>query len=279
MTDNMWDAVADAWERNTEFADGQLAGATEALLDAAQIGPGDAVLDMAAGPGGAGLVAATRVGETGRVVLSDSSQEMVAAAARRAAGLSNVNAMESDVLAIDAPEGSFDAVICRHGLMFLELPADGVAEAVRVLRPGGRYGAMVWAARADNPWLTLIFDAVGAQFGTSFPPPGIRGPFALDDPELLAAALRTGGLDDVVVTRIETPMRMPSLEAWWERVPQMAGSLAAGLASMEPDVRKEIRERALAAGAAAARTDDAGITLGGAVLVGSGRRSAYAPGE
>ena len=87
---DMWDSVADAWERNADFVDVQLAPATAVMLDAARIGAGDAVLDVAAGPGGAGIAAAARVGEPGRVVLSDDAPAMVEAAARRAAGLAQV---------------------------------------------------------------------------------------------------------------------------------------------------------------------------------------------
>ena len=57
--------------------------------------------------------------------------------------------------------------------MFVDEPADAVREARRVLRPGGRYVAMTWDAREANPWLGLILDAVGEQFGVPFPPPGI----------------------------------------------------------------------------------------------------------
>ena len=80
----MWDRVAPGWEANATFVDAQLALATDALLDAAGVGEGDAVLDLAAGPGGAGLAAAKRVGPTGRVVLSDVAAEMMAVAGRRA---------------------------------------------------------------------------------------------------------------------------------------------------------------------------------------------------
>ncbi len=69
-----------------------------------------------------------------------------------------------------------------------------------------------------------------------------------------------------------TPMREPSLDVWWERVPELAGPLAVALAGMEADVRDAIRRRALEAGAAAARTTGEGIELDAAVLVGSGRR-------
>src|SRR3982074_2773413 len=90
----MWNGVAPGWEANAQFVDEQLAFATETLLDAAGIGEGNAVLDLAAGPGGAGPAAAERggrggagargLGPSGTVVLSDVAVEMVAVAARRA---------------------------------------------------------------------------------------------------------------------------------------------------------------------------------------------------
>src|SRR4051812_26412999 len=86
----MWDSVAPGWEANAGFVDEQLALATEALLDAAGIGEGDRVLDLAAGPGGAGLAAARRVGSSGSVVLSDVARGMGAPAAARARGAAHV---------------------------------------------------------------------------------------------------------------------------------------------------------------------------------------------
>jgi SAM-dependent methyltransferase len=270
----MWNSVATAWERNADSVDAHMAQATAMMLDAAQIGPGDAVLDLATGPGGAGIAAAARTGESGRVVLADVAPAMLEAAARRGAAIGQITTLLCDQLAIDVPDATLDAVICRHGLMFAPAPADAVREARRVLRPGGRYGAITWDARAANPWLGLILDAVGEQFGVPFPPPGIPGPFGLDRPELLTAALRDGGLEDVHVTAVATPMHMASLDEWWERVPELAGPLAAALAAMPDDVRDAIHQRALGSGEAAARAVDGGIELAGSVLVGSGRRPA-----
>lgn len=273
---DMWNGVAPAWERHADVVDEHLRAATEVLLDAAGVTAGDDVLDLATGPGGAGLSAAARVGQAGTVVLADVAAEMVAVAARRAAAgtAAAVTTVVCDQLAIDAADASADAVIVRHGLMFAGDHVAAVREAARVLRPGGGYGAMTWGPRADNPWLGLILDAVSAQFGVPFPPPSVPGPFSLDDPDGLAAVLRDAGLADVSVRRVETPMTVASLDTWWAQVPELAGPLAAALAGMEDDVRGAIRERALEAGRGAARTVPDGIALAGCVLVAGGRRPA-----
>jgi SAM-dependent methyltransferase len=268
----MWNSVAEDWERNADFVDAHMASATEAMLSAVQLKPGDTVLDLASGPGGAGLAAAALVGAKGRVVLADVAPAMVEAAARRSAALAQVTTTVCDQGSIDAPDESFDAVICRHGLMFAEPPTAAVAEARRVLRKGGRYGAITWDERSANPWLGCVLDAVGAQFGVEFPPPGVASPFALDSPDRLGDALRQGGLEGVTVEKLSTPMQVDSLEAWWERVPQLAGPLAQALAGMEPDVRDSIRRRALEAAETVASQRALGVELAGSVLVGSGRR-------
>jgi SAM-dependent methyltransferase len=267
----MWNSVAPGWEANAQFVDGHLAAATEMLLDAACIGEGDVVLDLAAGPGGAGLAAAARVGPTGTVVLSDDAEEMVAVAARRASSQAQVSTAVFGQSEIAATDGHFDAVIVRHGLMFAEDPVGAVREAARTLRAGGRYAAMTWGPRELNPWLGLVLDAVGDQFGVPFPPPNVLGPFSLDDAALLTSVLQEGGLTGVEVESVETPMRADSLQAWWERVPQLAGPLAIALAGMEPDVREAIAQRALSAGATASRDEGDQIVFTGSVLIGSGQ--------
>jgi SAM-dependent methyltransferase len=271
----MWDSVAAGWEANAGFVDEQLALATEVLLDAAEVSEGDAVLDLAAGPGGAGLAAAERVGSSGSVVLSDVAAEMVAIAARRASASAQVSTAVFDQSAIAVGDTSFDAVISRHGLMFVEDPVGAVAEAVRVLRAGGRYAAMTWDRRELNPWLGLVLDAVGDQFGVPFPPPNVRGPFSLENAAVLTSVLQDGGLQDVTVQAIATPMHAASLDEWWERVPKLAGPLAMALAGMEAEVRDAIAKRAMRAGAAAAAREDDAIVFAGSVLIGSGQKAAH----
>jgi ubiquinone/menaquinone biosynthesis C-methylase UbiE len=268
----MWDSVAPGWEANAQFVDAQLELATEALLDAAGFGEGAVVLDLAAGPGGAGLAAAERVGAGGSVLLSDIAGEMMRVAARRASAMPQVSTAVFDQSAIAAGDASFDAVINRHGLMFVEDPVAVVAEAARVLRPGGRYAAMTWDRRELNPWLGLVLDAVSEQFGVPFPPPNVRGPFSLDDPAAFTQVLVDGGLRDVTVRTAATPMRAASLEEWWERVPKLAGPLSTALAGMEADVRDAIARRAMRSGAQIATNEAGGIIFPGSSLIGSGRK-------
>lgn len=259
----MWDNAAAGWEENADFVDLQLAEATERLLDLAAIGPGAAVLELAAGPGGAGLAAARRVGPSGSVVLSDLAPKMLQAAARRARGLQNVSTASFDQSSIGFGEDSFDAVISRHGLMFAEDPVRAVAEGARVLRPGGRYAVMTWGVREENPWLGAVLDAVSDELGTPFPPPQVPGPFALAQPGHLTDVLRSAGLQAVAVESVPTPMSASSLQAWWERVPKLAGPLAAALAAMPEQMRDSIARRAAQNGARAARKVDQGIEFAG----------------
>ena len=268
----MWDKTAQGWADNADLVDEQVADATQSMLDAAQVGEGSRVLDLAAGPGGAGLAAARRVGSAGTVLLSDVSGAMLAVAAERAGGDDRVSTARFDQSAIALEDATCDAVICRHGLMFAEDPVAAVAEVVRVLRPGGRYAAITWGRRENNPWLGLTLDAVSDQFGAPFPPPGIRGPFSLEDPEELARVLEAGGLRDVVVQTEATPMHARSIDDWWQRVTSLAGPLALALSAMEPTVRDAIEQRARRSAAQAAVSDGDGISLSGACLIASGRK-------
>src|SRR5438128_2949836 len=107
---------------------------------------------------------------------------------------------------IEEPDGSYDVVLCREGLMLVPDPGRAAGEIRRVLRPGGRVAVAVWGPRARNPWLGIVLDAVGAQLGAPMPPPGIPGPFALSDAAALGALLSGAGLSGVVVGELEVPL-------------------------------------------------------------------------
>src|SRR3954451_19046883 len=159
----MWAGVAGGWAEHADYVDARGEAATAKMLELSAPRPGERVLELACGPGGLGLAAAERVGPDGEVVLSDVAAEMTAIAARRAAerGLTNTTTRELDLERIAEPDASYDAVLCREGLMFALEPARAVAEIRRVLRPEGRFALAVWGPRKRNPWLGIVLDAVG----------------------------------------------------------------------------------------------------------------------
>ena len=242
----MWGAVAPGWEEYAEFIDSRGAELTEAMLQAAELKPGERVVELAAGPGGLGLEAAKALGSRSEVVVSDVATEMTAIAARRAEelGLSNVTARDLDLEAIDEPDSSFDAVLCREGLMLVVDPVRAAREIRRVLRPGGRAVVAVWAERERNPWLGRVFDAVSAELGTQLPPPGVPQPFSLGDSGSLEAVMADAGFGRVRIAEVEVPYSGSSADEWWSRTTALAGPLRGVVAALPEPKRAALAARA-----------------------------------
>jgi ubiquinone/menaquinone biosynthesis C-methylase UbiE len=270
---SMWGMVAPGWEHNADFVDSRSAGMTEAMLSFAKLNEGDRVLELACGPAGLGMAAAERVGPEGEVVLSDVAAEMTAIAAARARdrGLDNVSTVELDLERIDQPDDGYDAVLCREGIMLVLNPRAAAREINRVLKPGGRTAVSVWGPRERNPWLGAMLDAVGAQLGGTFPPPGMPGPFALDERDKLLAVLWDAGLVEVEVNEVETPWRGASFDQWWLVTSALAGPLAKILEAQPADAVEAIRSHAREA--LSEYESPNGLEIPGVTLVGSARRS------
>jgi ubiquinone/menaquinone biosynthesis C-methylase UbiE len=268
----MWAQVAPSWEQHADYVDARGALVTEEMLERAAPQPGERVLELACGPGGLGIAAAERVAPDGEVVLSDVAAEMTAIAARRvdASGLDNVTTLELDLERIDQPDGSYDLVLCREGLMFAPDPGRAVREIVRVLRPGGRVAIAVWGPRERNPWLGLVLDSVTAQLGRPVPPPGVPGPFSLADADELAGLLDAAGLAEVAVRDLPVPMRVGSFDEWWARTSALAGPLATILSSLPEPAARALRARAHEA--VRPYETSAGLQFPGVTLLATARR-------
>jgi ubiquinone/menaquinone biosynthesis C-methylase UbiE len=148
----MWSAAAPSWGQYADFVDERGAAVGAAMLAAADVRPGDQVLELGCGPGGVGFSAAEIVGAEGQVLLSDVAPEMTAVAAERAArrGLRNVVIRELDMEHLDLPDSSYEKVLCREALMLMPDTTTAAREALRVLRPGGRAVFAVWPARGQS---------------------------------------------------------------------------------------------------------------------------------
>lgn len=270
---DMWADVAPRWEDYADDVDRRGASMTERLLAGAQVAPGHRVLELACGPGGAGLSAATMVGDEGHVVISDVVAGMVdiAASRARARGVRNVSTAILDLEAVARPDAEFDVVLCREGLMFAVDPAAAVNEIRRVLRPGGRVALSVWGPRDSNPWLGVILDAVATVTGMVVPPPGMPGPFALADRDRLCALVERAGFQTVTVDALAVPLRAPSFDAWWARTAAVAGPVAAIIARLDAATRAAMEAHLRAA--VAAYTTNAGVEFPGLALIVCGQRA------
>ena len=267
-----WSDVAAAWDRSIDAIDaGSKAATVQAFVDTAGIRPGDAVLELAAGPGSLGAIWSALVGPHGSVTLSDVAPGMVDVARRRTAHLGNVDVAVIDMAVIDRPDASFDVVVSRMGLMFVVEPARAVGEMRRVLRPGGRFAAMTWAGVEHNPWMSCVgMAAMMNGLVAGGPPVGPGGIFSLGDPDLLRRLVCDAGFDDVEVAAIDTTFEAANIDEHIARVSSLAGPLAAAFDAATPEQLAAVRQTA--AGLAAPYTSDAGVCLPGRALLVSARR-------
>jgi SAM-dependent methyltransferase len=161
------------WQRAASVYGATFAGATQpfmdVLLDAACVGPGTRLLDVACGPG----FVASRAARRGAAATGlDFSAAMIAVAKARD---SAIRLDEGDAEALPYDDGAFDAVVSNFGVHHVPRPALALREAHRVLRIGGRVAFSFWAEPDDNIAWKLLFDAIarrGDPGASQAPPPG-----------------------------------------------------------------------------------------------------------
>src|ERR1700691_1445175 len=167
-----WDDSAEGWKRWWPTFERAAQIVNKRLVELANVRAGARVLDIATGSGEPALTAARAVGQSGRIVAVDMSPGMLAIARERddAAGVHNVELVESDAESLSLDAHSFDAALCRWGLMFMP-DLDGVLRGMhRALKPGGRFSTAVWAETGKAPMFGLARDAIRQITGIAPPP-------------------------------------------------------------------------------------------------------------
>ncbi|MGE4114564.1 MAG: class I SAM-dependent methyltransferase [Candidatus Nanopelagicales bacterium] len=239
-----WDDLSTMWDKWDAVIMRQLAPVGAAMVAALGARDDHQVLDVASGTGEPGLTVAAQV-PRGRVVLSDLSPQMLEVAVRRAAaqGLANIETATCSADDLPFAEASFDGVTARFGYMFFPELDAATAEMARVLRPGGRLTASVWAGREDNPWATLVVDAVGEEIELPAPPPGAPGVFRCSARGLVPSLLADAGLRDVQEVDVPVVVEAASPELGWEVLSEHVAPAAAALARLDDAARARVRER------------------------------------
>lgn len=245
-----WQDAAAAWHAWGPTLESWLGEATELMLDAAGVGTGSRVLDVAAGAGGQSLAAARRVGPTGRVLATDLSPAILdhAAAAAAAEGLAHVETRELDGEQLDVEPAAFDAVVSRLGLIYFPDRARALAGQYRALRPGGRVAAVVYSTADRNGFFSVPVSIIRRRAELPPPAPGQPGPFSLGGPGALEDALRGAGFRDVGAQTVAAPLRMPGAAECLRFERESFGALhqmLAGLGTAEQEQAWEEIEREL----------------------------------
>jgi SAM-dependent methyltransferase len=208
--------------------------------------PGEVVLELAAGIGDTGFLAAPGLEPEGRLLTTDASPEMLAAARRRATelGLTNVEFRQVDATSIDLDDGTVDGVLCRFGIMLLGDPGRALSEIARVLRPGGRTAVAVWASADENDWMTATGRAALELGFTERPDPGAPGPFRLADTDELTDFVATAGLRVAALEDVPVCWRVGSRDEWWEAVRDTSPTLEALLDRLSSEQTQALRSAA-----------------------------------
>jgi SAM-dependent methyltransferase len=210
-----WERAAPGWSRRVERMREFGMPVSRWMIEHAGLQPGQRVLELAAGPGETGFLAAELIRPGGLLISSDAAEAMLELGRARARelGIDNVQFKRLELEWIDMPTASVDVVMCRWAVMLTVDPEAALREARRVLVPGGRIVLAVWDQPELNPWATIP-DRALVELGIATPAEpdpladpgpgrGAPGMFSLAAPGRLHELLEAVGFVDVLVESVE----------------------------------------------------------------------------
>ncbi len=245
-----WAKMAPGWEDRREWILGVTTAINEWLVGRVDPQPGQRILDVAAGTGDLGFIAAERVGENGKVLCTDFSPEMLAAARRNGdqRGLSNVEYRVLDAERMDPDDDSVDGVLCRWGYMLMADPVAALGETRRVLRDGSALAFGVWQTPDRNPWAAIPRLTLDQRGHMPPPEPGAPGIFAMGEADRIVELVASAGFGEPQLEELTFEWRYGPNDVW-ETLTRLAGPIAAVINALPEDEQQETRtaiEEALA---------------------------------
>ena len=258
-----WTATAKGWGVRAD----QLRRATMPvatwMVDALGPQPGDTLLELAAGPGDTGFLAAELIEPGGTLICSDFVPEMLNVAQERAEalGLRNVRFKQIDAeTSIDVEAASIDGVLCRWGYMLMADPVTALTQTRRVLRPGGRLALAAWTGPEDNLWSALPARELIRRGLEERPDPDAPGQFAWADQAVIAERLQEAGFVEFELAAVDFTIAYTSLDDWWASTQDLSMRFADATSGMDAGTRAEI-QAALAEAAGPYTDGDGAIAI------------------
>jgi len=239
-----WDSVANNWQKWWKTIERGAEKVSRRLIELAEIKPGSMVLDIATGIGEPAVTAANWVGKNGHVLATDISPQMLSVAKQRAISLGLQNLIEfkeGDIETIDLPSSTFNAVLCRFGLMFLPDLKAGLSNIYKSLLNNGHFAVAVWSSPAQDSLIARTMEIVMKGTHThNTPPPGTPGPFSLSDENSLMNSFMMSGFKDVNIERMKVAFDFDSPENFTYFTSETAGPLQKVLSSQTRERKEEI---------------------------------------
>ena len=238
-----WRDSAKYWETHARTIQKMFAPVTSALIEEAGINEGDAVLDVAGGPGEPSLTIAEKVGPAGSVMYTDAVAEMVAAAEREAVrrGVKNIQFRQCQADSLPFENNSFDAAVSRLGVMFFPDPVVALREMLRVTKTEGTLSFAVWHDSNANPFSYVVTDVVSRYMTTQPADPDAPGAFRFAEPGKLVRVLAEAGAVNVRERLLKFQIEAPiSRDEFWEMRSGTSGTLREKLDALSSDLRLTI---------------------------------------
>jgi SAM-dependent methyltransferase len=247
--------MAPGWEDRREWILVVTGAINEWLAGQVDPQPGESILDVAAGTGDLGFIAAERVGADGKVLCTDFSPEMLEAARRNGEhrGLSNVEYRVLDAERMGLDDNSVDGVLCRWGYMLMADPAAALGETRRVLRDGGTLAFAVWQTPDRNPWAAIPGMTLVQRGHMPPPEPGAPGIFAMGLADRIVELVTGAGFGEPRLKELTFEWRYAA-DDLWDTLTRIAGPLAAVINGL-PDEEQRATRAAIEEGLAQYRRD------------------------
>ena len=247
----LWDGLSPAWEQYDNWFQRQTHTVAEWLCRVADLRAGQRVLDLASGSGQPALTAARLVRPGGSVVATDLSEGMLRVARRKAnmADIDNIEFKTMDAENIDFPDDTFDAVICRWGLMFCPDPARAVQEVYRVLKPHRPFATTTFTAPDKNPWMEVSTRIAAAALGVQPPPAEAPTPTRLNDSDRLKGMFAGAGFKNVEVETRPFAWEFASAEESWTITTTFTPMFANAVARLDEAGKARMKEQWIEEGA------------------------------